>query len=459
MPFPLPPELLSLILEFVETEDLGERRTIISCAQVSRTWCTSSQPYIFRHIEIAVSKPNTQRWLERLIEWETTGFISLILHVTLLGDNYSIRVNVGIAEWEVDVAEELGRRLTHVESLNLYRFEEKSNDYSIHNLEPHFAFLKHLGAAKGGLQKLRLSHVHFESPDKLFHYLANVPGQPTELSLMAAGRFHYFDVTDRYEDSGYPSATLLQPASRWPLTSLILYATDLRKDVISWLLSPAIDLTRLQSLVVAAANRQERVPNATEQPAASLFEQLVTAIGRSVRKLTLGIEGRLNPSTDRFTADTMTRFTSLEQLLILSDNRINPTNGLSRALYLVPGLDGNKSLTEIVLAVDVTVDTNMGHEIDDISSLNGWGDLDRELDGATLPCLRRLFVIVRLCFMITVRLDGDSLAKLEDAVRTRMPRLLVRGLLEIKVEKYHRGKSLKEYYHRPWSYHIHDREL
>ncbi|KAL0565040.1 hypothetical protein V5O48_016990, partial [Marasmius crinis-equi] len=238
----LPPELLCVVLDFVARVDGGYCKTIKSCALVSRIWCTYSRPYIFRNLEISVSKKETETWVERCRE--SPHLIPLIYHLTLACVK---KENEDCSDWQADVAEELGRQMAHVRSLTLSNL---TYERRIQDLEPHTLFVKHLGSAVGGLHSIQLNYIHFEKPDQLFRYLGSIPGRQSNLSIKIAGTYNLDE--GAYEDSGlvaYKADAWQQPG--YTLDHLVLYTTELRTDVLSWLLSPAVDLSALQDLVIA----------------------------------------------------------------------------------------------------------------------------------------------------------------------------------------------------------------
>ncbi|KAL0574553.1 hypothetical protein V5O48_007416 [Marasmius crinis-equi] len=437
MAFSLPLDLLSLILKFVMIGDAAplSLKTIQACSLVSQTWCTFSRPHLFRFIQITLSKADTEKWLQRLKN--ATHLIPLIEHVTLIPWNAMRQV-----EWEGDVAEELGRRLSHVHSVTLAG--PFMSNTMIRNLDPHLAFLKYLGAAKGGLHSLKLQvHVQFERPDQLFRYLYSTPGRPRHLSILSAGCYSHD--AQNYLDTGIVASTTEGLKSAWPLESLVLYETEIRSGVLSWLLSPAVDLSDLRSFAIATSGFLNADDSNLDQNAIPMLEELLVSVGPSLRQLTLGTyQGNLNA----FPVPFISHLQALKQLVLVSEDDyesgLSPHDGISYALQLLPHLHGQSSLEEIVLAVDIQANNRLS--ISHVVELADWEALDRALDASSIHSFRRLFVLVTVMF---TDFERRCLDEAERIIRGAMPRLAGKGLLDVRAEflTVHRTKAL---YHS-WS--------
>ena len=123
------------------------------------------------------------------------------------------------------------------------------------------------------------------------------------------------------------------------------------------------------------------------------------------------------------------------------ESGLSPKSGLFQALALLPGLSNNPSLEEIVLAVDINLET--GQDIADFRNLSEWGALDRALDIASpsIPTFRRLFVLVEITAMFWGTPNEEEFSKedycemVANIVRETMPQLLARGLLVVRAEE------------------------
>ncbi|KAK1231678.1 hypothetical protein PQX77_005201, partial [Marasmius sp. AFHP31] len=449
--FPLPPELLVVVLDFVARNDGGERGTIMKCALVSRLWCTISRCYIFRTIEIALSRDETREWAARCRE--SPYLVPFISHLTLTGhrwpedseDSDRSDHNYDGGAWEVDDAEELGREMAHVQSLTLKMLAGNSE---IEDLAPHLAFLKQVGSAVGGIQSIQLDNVNFDEPEHLFIYLSSIAGKPSNLSIKSAGALTWDGDTDVYRNDGYvnhPGTT--QPP--WSLRSLVLHNTELRRDVLLWLLSSAVDLSGLQSLVLAAiwgeigfSDYDEYIAPAVPE---SLFERLIVAVGSSLRHLTLG---SYRQRAVGFSSSLLRYFRHLHELkqivLIsgISGRRVglSHTKALSQAIALLPGIRGHSALEEIVLAFDIDLAT--APETEELQSLEEWDFLDREMDALadSVPAFRRLFLLLEITSIYSEMAQSResrnaSSDMVVNIIHGAMPRLSARGLLAVRAER------------------------
>ncbi|KAL0068235.1 hypothetical protein AAF712_004620 [Marasmius tenuissimus] len=468
--FLLPPELLVVVLDFVARNDGGGRGAILKCALVSRLWCTISGPYIFRTIEIALSKDETREWADRCRE--SPHLVPFISHLTLIGHRWpedsedsdeSDSYDGGV--WEVEDAEELGREMAHVQSLTLKMLAGNSE---IEDLAPHLAFLKQVGSAAGGIQSIQLDNVNFERPEHLFIYLSSIVGKPSKLSLKSAGALSFDGYTDVYRNDGHvdhPGTTQLA----WSLRSLVLHNTELRRDVLLWLLSSAVDLSGLQSLVLAAIWGEIGISDYDEYiaPAVpeSLFERLMVACGSSLQHLTLGSYRQravgFPPSQLRY----LRHLHELKQIVLISGVSgrrvgLSHTKALSQAIALLPGIQGHPALEEIVLAFDIDLAT--APDTEELQSLEEWKILDKEMDALadSVSTFRRLFLLLEITSIYSEMAQSrDSRNASSDMVvniiRGAMPRSSARGLLAVRAERSWSGNRVKLLYHQ-WAF---DHEL
>ncbi|KAJ8075600.1 hypothetical protein PM082_021230 [Marasmius tenuissimus] len=280
------PEILAIILDFVVTGDEGTRDMIKKCSLVSRLWCSLSRPHIFRAIRITLTKDKIREWAARC---KNSPYLApFITDLTLKGRPMLERSYRSSEAWGVEDAEELGRELTHVRSLTLTRIIRISAgvDFASH-LAILKHLLKHLGSVAGGLQSIRLEVIRAVQPVDLFTYLSSIPTTPSHLSL-ASTRALDFE-TDTHRDDGFnvkhPPGSHTHKA--WPLRSLVLHHTELRRDVLSWLLSSAVNLAGLHSLVVAPSPLYS-FGKMISPLSKSLFEELMVSVEASLRCLTLG---------------------------------------------------------------------------------------------------------------------------------------------------------------------------
>ncbi|KAK1225183.1 hypothetical protein PQX77_011863 [Marasmius sp. AFHP31] len=425
---PCPPEVLAIVLDFVVRGDKvrGSRDMIKKCSVVSRLWCSLSRPHIFREIQIALTKDDTREWAARCKK--SPHFALLITHVTLTdSDTWSDR------SWGVEDAEELGRELISVQSLTLRWVSE------IEDLAPHTAFLKQLGSAAGGVQSVRLRAVEFVEPGDLLLYLSSIPGAPVNLSLTSTGASDA--ETDMYRDNGplavnHPQLTL--PHTAWPLRSLVLHHTELRRDVLSFLLSSAIDLSGLRSLVITQNSSDEISPSAMP-----LFEQFSVSVGSSLQLLTL--DSHNNEVIEFPVSHLRDHLRELRQLTLISrreESELDFASGLYQLLAMLPGLQAHQAIEEIVLAVD----SEIGH-----FSVSQWEILDRELDAAiiSIPTFRRFTVHVEISSTFSGGDDRPEAKWFELAandIRKAMPRLLARKLLVVRDGPFESGFRFESLY-------------
>ncbi|KAL0064200.1 hypothetical protein AAF712_008922 [Marasmius tenuissimus] len=445
--FPLPPELLAVVLDFVARGDGGFRQTIKKCALVARLWCSISRPYIFREIHISTTKEESRGWIARCKE--SPHLVPFITHITLTAAR-----NSDSHSGDSDSDSERSDR-GEEEAITRLALSSLAWDSKIADLTPHIAFLEQLASSAGGVQSVRLGNVEFVKPGDLLLYLSSIPGALVNLSLTSTGAL---DVeTDTYRENGLVNHPQNLPHRTWPLSSLVLYHTELRRDILSWLLSTAVDLSSLHSLVVV---RNYLYGYHGVSPSAKpLFEQLIVSAGSSLRHLTLG---SYNNEVVEFPASHFHHLRELRQLILISQHEsgLEPANGLSQLLALIPGLQAHSALEEIVLAVDL--DLNSSQDVLDLRNLKEWGILDRELDtaAASIPTFRRLFVLVEISSVFLPENESEDFGEnycelVANAVREAMPLALAKGLLAIRGEDYWSGNRIKLLYHE-WAF---DHEL
>lgn len=288
MSFPLPPELLVIILDFI-AQCGGLRRTMKECALVSKTWCTVSQPLIFEHIRIELSKTDTEEWLERLRG--SPHLSPMVRHITLASGTFDEE------KWQSRAAEALGRELAHVRSLTLRGLASAAE---IRVLDPHIYLLRNIGSKNGGLQVLRLNYVDFTQTDDLFRYFSVIPGKVTTLTLKLGDQMDLGHSEGDYH--------LVKSREPWPLRRLTLYHTSLQVAVLAWLLGPSVRLAELQFLALAIDAIED--PSLTLDPLiGSLLSQIVSKVGSTITSLTLAVweDKRIRE---------LTRFDSRDNILI-----------------------------------------------------------------------------------------------------------------------------------------------
>ncbi|EEB96763.1 hypothetical protein MPER_04048 [Moniliophthora perniciosa FA553] len=273
IPQKLPSELISHILDWA-AKRYRNGTTLRACALVSREWSPYAQRQLFRHITISTSRRSTEEWIQRL---KTHSHLAtFITNLTLCE-----RTEEEAEAWTAELAEELGRILSRVRSFTLRSFYSTSLEEA--EIERcHYRFFEHLGGAEG-VHTLHVGWVRFETAKLMFQYLSKIPGNIIKLSLQEVGADSF--LSSDFEDAGPITPNSFQGASRWALRSLTLASSQLREDVLSWLLG-SVDLSGLQHLVLDCDEiRYDLVGDVVS----GLLEKLMVTIGPSLRHLVLGV--------------------------------------------------------------------------------------------------------------------------------------------------------------------------
>ncbi|KAJ8077179.1 hypothetical protein PM082_001607 [Marasmius tenuissimus] len=418
----IPPELICNTLEFVPRHDLP---TLRSCALVSWAWYHSSRRILFRHIALENSKESYGIWLERLKS--SPRLTKFVTHITLLGKP------PGELTWDTTSAIELAQHLSHVRSVSV-----KSLHHQFH--DGHRILFENLL----GLRTLYLRDVSFEGAAQLFENLGKVPGRLSSLSLQrVGGQVWPASFGALFSDSGYVSSRANPDTT---LHDLTLSSSEMRVDVLSWLLGGSFNLSRLRSLVLSAASFHSDHNDSTYSNITLLLEELFKAVGSSLRTLTIGVHRERpgdNSHLAHITSNSMLKHLhSLDRLVIVSEcaGVLRPAIGLAHATKLIPHISPG-SLREIVIALDLSILDF--RDLPRVRSLPEWTTLDEHIHLATYNSFRRLFIIV------DYNAPGARATMektIESVIREALPKSNARNVLDIHVEHCHAPMRVKHSY-------------
>ncbi|KAK7039195.1 hypothetical protein VNI00_010100 [Paramarasmius palmivorus] len=395
-----PLELVYQIIDIVAKD--SSISILNNCSLVSRAWCQYTRPHIFRCITISRSDTGCKNWVRRLKE--APHLIPLITQVLLVDNSKQ-----GQSAWSVGPAQEVAQMLAHVHTLSIRDFDDSAGDFVDH----HRAFISNLPK----IQALNLYHIQLESAEQLFPFLSIMPASISYLSLRNVGchlPYDYWEIQPIC-DAGSISDHLPSSGDPWRLRSLTLSSTELRKDVFSWLLSPAFHLSGLESLSLVAGFQDDARVH-LDRNITALMDHFVATIGSSLCNLTLGVRGEGlcdNLHIAYFTSTSvLPQLASLETLTLVSEHRrgLNARRALTLANKLLPSLHASR-LKEIALVIDF--DVRSASDIQAFSALP-WHILDKNIAAFTL---QKVLVIVEINNSIaTTNYNEEVVAIVEDAM-------------------------------------------
>ncbi|KAJ8073121.1 hypothetical protein PM082_019989 [Marasmius tenuissimus] len=361
----------------------------------------------------------------------------LLPHIThiILEQQLSIK-----RPWELDDAKELGKLLSQVQNLSIKNWSSRSTSRAdwIATINGIATFLGHIGTETSNLNMISIRTMDCAAPQELFQILSKASGRPRELRLDLVGNF---DENVQLIASQDDDCLSLMPVQLgWPLRSLTLNTTELRRDVFRWLLSKAVDLSRLEQLTLVRyfAGVADDIPVAPD---------ILRAMGSSLRELKLACRFEIPPMTHFH--EVLGELTVLEKLVIGSDyygeRSLGIRRGLSLCTEMIRPLRRHESLQEIVIGVDIRLGTSedIGRLVTvPIDSSPDLEVLDARLANPShFPKFNRFHFVAEMMWSALGRSNNpwNSTTPLCDNVRTHLrealPQLNAKGGLVVDAEE------------------------